>query len=79
MEIRYSMTAQRALHRSGKRELIRQKIEQLAIDPKSLGANVTKLQGRADSRLRVQDWRVIFRIEGNILHVYEIGPRSAIY
>ncbi len=79
MEICYSLSAQRALRRSDKRVVIRQKIEQLAIDPASLAANVKKLQGRGESRLRVQDWRVIFRIEGDMLHVEDIGPRGSIY
>lgn len=79
MEIYYSLSAQRALRRSDKRVVIRQKIERLAIDPASLGANVKKLKGREESRLRVQDWRVIFRIEGDVLHVDDIGPRGSIY
>ncbi len=79
MEIYYSLSAQRALRRSDKRVVIRQKIEQLATDPASLAANVKKLQGRDESRLRVQDWRVIFRIEGEVLQVDDIGPRGSIY
>jgi mRNA-degrading endonuclease RelE of RelBE toxin-antitoxin system len=79
VEIRYSMSAQRALRRSDKRELIRRKIEQLAVDSKSLGGNIKKLQGRPEFRLRVQDWRVIFLIEDNVLHVEEIEPRGSIY
>ena len=73
------MSAQRALRRSDKRELIRQKIEQLAAEPKALGPNIKKLHGRPESRLRVQNWRVIFRIEGEILHVDEIEPRGSAY
>jgi mRNA interferase RelE/StbE len=79
MEVRYSMSALRALRRADKRELIERKIEQLATDPESLAANVKPLRGRLASRLRVQDWRVIFRIENGTLHVDEIGPRGSIY
>ena len=79
MEIRYSASARRALRMSDKRLVIRQKIEQLAVDPGSLAANVKKLQGRPEFRLRVQDWRVIYRIEGSILYVDEVGPRGSIY
>lgn len=50
----------KALLRSNKRTLIRQKIEELAHDPDSLAANMKRLQGRPEYRLRVQDWRVIF-------------------
>lgn len=86
MEIRFSKSAMRALLRSDKRELIRQKIAELASDPRSLSANVKRLQGRSEYRLRVQDWRVIFRIEsdvfdveGGILWIDEIGPRGSVY
>jgi mRNA interferase RelE/StbE len=79
VEIRYSLSAQRSLRYSDKRQLIRKKIEQLAVDPDSLGANVKKFQGRSESRLRVQDWRVIFQTEGDTLYVTEIGPRGSIY
>jgi mRNA interferase RelE/StbE len=73
------MSALRSLRRSDKRELIARKIEQLAADPQSIAPNVKKLQGRPESRLRVQDWRVIFRIEGGVLHIDEIGARGSVY
>ena len=79
MEIRYSVSALRALRRCDKRALIEQKIDQLATDPQSLARNVKRLQGRAASRLRVQDWRVIYREELELLHVIEVGPRGSIY
>jgi mRNA interferase RelE/StbE len=79
VEIRYSASARRELRRCDKRQLIRKKIGQLAADRPSLRANVKKLQGRSESRLRVQDWRVIFRTEGDVLYIDEIGPRSSIY
>ncbi|WP_294132384.1 addiction module toxin RelE [Sphingobium sp.] len=60
MDIRFSKAAMKALLRSNKRTLIRQKIEELAHDPDSLAANMKRLQGRPEYRLRVQDWRVIF-------------------
>lgn len=79
MEVRYSKTAQKALLRSNKRMLIRQKIDELAADPSKLEANVVRLVGQPESRLRVQDWRVIFRIEGSVLWIDQIGPRGSIY
>lgn len=79
MEIRFSRSAQRALLRSEKRLLIRKKIGELAENPDALSANVKKLQGRPEFRLRVQDWRVIFRIDGGILWVDDIGPRGSVY
>jgi mRNA interferase RelE/StbE len=79
LEIRYSDEALRTLRRSNKRDLIRSKIEQFASDPDSLRANLKRLQGRPESRLRVQDWRVIFRIEGTVLWIDKILPRRAAY
>lgn len=79
MEVRFSRTAARALLRSNKAALIRHKIGELAGDPSSQEANVKRLRGRPELRLRVQDWRVIFRIEDDVLWIDDIGPRGAIY
>jgi mRNA interferase RelE/StbE len=79
VRISYSVSALRSLRRSDKRELLERKIEQLADDPASLATNVKRLQGRQASRLRIQDWRVIFRVEGDNLYVDEIGPRGSVY
>ena len=69
----------RALLRSDKRTLIRAKLDELAAEPLSQSANVRKLQGRSEYRLRVQDWRVIFRMEDGVLWIDDIGPRGSIY
>jgi mRNA-degrading endonuclease RelE of RelBE toxin-antitoxin system len=79
MEIRFSKTAMRALLRSNKRMLIREKIEELASDPLSQSGNVKRLQSRSEYRLRVQDWRVIFRIEDQVLWIDDIAPRGSAY
>lgn len=79
VEIRLSKSASRSLLRSDKRELLRQKLGELAAEPLSQSANVKKLQGRQGYRLRVQNWRIIFRIEGDVLWVDDIGPRGSIY
>jgi mRNA interferase RelE/StbE len=79
MGIRLSKTAMRALLRSDKGELIRHKISDLANDPLSQSPNVKRLQGRSDYRLRVQGWRVIFRIEAGVLWIDDIGPRGSVY
>ena len=79
MKTRYSRSAQRALLRSNKRTLIAEKIEALSEDPLALNANITRLQGREEYRLRVQDWRVIFRVEDDVLWIDDIGPRGSIY
>ena len=44
-----------------------------------MNVNVTKLRGRSEYRLRVQNWRVVFRIEDDILIVDDIAPRGAVY
>ena len=77
METRFSKTAARALMRSNKRRLIREKIAELAGNPLSLSANIVKLQGRPEYRLRVQDWRIIFRIEDSVLWIDDIAPRGS--
>ena len=67
------------LRRSNKRALLVQKIQELAANPDALQANVIRLQGRTEYRLRVQDWRVVFRIENDVLFVDEIEPRGSVY
>lgn len=79
MEIRYSNAAAKALRRSDKRALIREKIDQLALDPASLSTNVIRLSGRDEFRLRVQNWRVLFRIEEGVLLVDQVLPRGSAY
>lgn len=79
LEIRYSVESLRTLRRLNKRDLIRRKIEEFAADPESLQANVKRLEGRPESRLRIQDWRVIFRIEGSILWIDKVLPRASAY
>ena len=54
MDTRFSATAVRALLRSNKRDLIRTKIAELAEAPLAGNANVKRLQGRSEYRLRVQ-------------------------
>ena len=79
METRYSKSALKALRKSDKAKLIVEKIKELAADPDALTANVTKLVGRPESRLRVQNWRVIFRIVDGVLFVDDIAPRGGVY
>ena len=79
MRVVISKVASRALQRSNKRILIAQKIEALANDPDAQPGNVRTLQGRPGFRLRVQDWRVLFRIEEDILYIDEIEPRGSAY
>ena len=60
-------------------DLIENKIEQLARDPDSLKNNVTRLVGTKESRLRIGDWRVIYRVDGDNLLIIKIAPRGGAY
>ncbi len=79
MRIDISKTAGRSLARSDKRKLITAKILELAANRDALAANIVKLREREGYRLRVQNWRIIFRIEGDVLHIDEIEPRGSAY
>lgn len=58
---------------------IRSKIQQYAEDPASIANNVKKLQGVEYSRLRVGDWRVIFREDGVVIDIIKIAGRADVY
>ncbi|MEN9316549.1 MAG: hypothetical protein RIS35_2942 [Pseudomonadota bacterium] len=62
------------------RELLTEKIEDLARDPYS-AANVRQLVGRPGYRLRVGDWRVIYDVDDGrlVVRVLRIGPRGGVY
>jgi mRNA interferase RelE/StbE len=79
-EIVYTRSAVRSLRRipANVSARIKAKIEQYAMDPASLGNNVTELKGRGGLRLRVGDWRVIME-DDVVLAVLRIGPRGDIY
>jgi len=52
---------------------------QYAADPASLANNVKRLRGGNEMRLRVGDWRVVFREDGVILAIIRIAPRGEAY
>ena len=79
LQIRYSDEALLTLRRLNKRDLIRRKIRELAESPTAMRNNVTRLQGRPESRRRVQDWRVIFRVEEGTLWIDKVLPRGLAY
>ena len=79
MRIRYSKTAQGALLRSHKRDLIRRKIEAFAESADFSVPNVSRLKGQPEFRLRVQDWRVLFQIDEDEMTVIDIAPRGSAY
>ncbi|ODT36022.1 MAG: hypothetical protein ABS55_07515 [Lautropia sp. SCN 70-15] len=63
------------------RALLIGKIRLLAQGPHALGNNVSKLTGRNEFRLRVQDWRVIYRLfdDRMVLLIIKIGVRGDVY
>jgi len=60
---------------------IRQKMAIIAQDPYGQHNNVTKLKDRPGYRLRVGDWRVIYKIlDGQVrILVVKIAPRGSVY
>jgi len=79
MEVSYTRTALRALKRCNKRKLIEAKIDEMSKQPLEENQNVKRLRGRPEYRLRVQDWRVIFAVDGTILEIRQIKPRGSAY
>ena len=81
MEIKYSKAAARALMHmpTSTAKRIRAKIEQYAANPASLANNVKRLRGGNELRLRVGDWRVIFRADGAVLAIIRIALRGQAY
>lgn len=60
---------------------IREKLENIATDPFADYPNVKKLQGREGYRLRVGDWRVIYKVQNQQLMVIvlKIASRGEVY
>jgi mRNA interferase RelE/StbE len=62
-------------------KLIREKLEQFAVDPFASIPNAKKLQGRDGNRLRIGDWRVIYEVNKNevVIIVLKVAPRDEVY
>jgi mRNA interferase RelE/StbE len=76
------LSAVEALEKAPKnvRQTLLEKIFQLAANPASQQNNVKALQGiKGDLRLRVGDYRIIFRVIDDQLHIVAVGPRRDIY
>jgi mRNA interferase RelE/StbE len=78
--ISYTRTAVRALrkHRNAAPRIMA-KVEVYAADPGSLVNMVTEMVGKDCMRLRVGDFRVLFRETATEVVVLDIGPRGSIY
>lgn len=82
MHVQYSKESLKTLRSVDTKtaKLIRDKILQLASEPRSLKNNIKKLKGAKDIYwLRVGDWRVLYREDGTILSILKIGARSGVY
>ena len=82
-KLSYSKSSLKSLKRipDGKRRLIMEKLEILKENPYKGNNNVKKLTGLDGYRLRVGDYRVIYRIEDKLLMIFvvEIDVRGSIY
>lgn len=82
-EIAYSKVSVKALRRmpTNTPANIRARIIELAADPDAANNNVAKLKGRAERRLRVGGWRVLFAVDrkARVIDVKLIGPRGSVY
>jgi len=81
--IAYSKEAAKSLQRMPRNmaQLIREKLELIAVDPYADHPNAKKLQGREGFRLRVGDGRVIYKMQNEqlIIVVLKIASRGEIY
>ena len=82
-KIIFAKGAQKALLRLPKNMavLVRQKLEQLAVDTYAPNTNAMKLQNRSGYRLRIGDWRVIYEIQNDelVILVLKIAQRGEVY
>ena len=82
-EVLYAKQADRALRRMPRNQaqVIRAKIEEIAQDPYAQHNTVTKLVGRAGYRLRVDDWRVLYKLQDQqlIMLVVKVASRGDVY
>ena len=81
--IAYTKEATKSLQRMSRNtaQLIREKLEAIAADPYANHPNAKKLHGREGYRLRVGDWRVVYKIQNDqlIIVVLKIAARGEIY
>ena len=81
--IAYSKDATTSLLRMPRNtaKLIREKLEIIAADPYADHPNAKKLQGREGYRLRVGDWRVVYKIQNEqlIIIVLKVASRGEVY
>jgi mRNA interferase RelE/StbE len=81
--IEYRRPARKALLKIPKATAMRflTAFEQLASNPRRHDLDVKPMTGREGYRLRIGDWRALYRIENDrlVILVVDIGPRGDIY
>jgi mRNA interferase RelE/StbE len=80
--IRYEKAAVKALAamQPAKSAALVAAVERYAADPWARQNNVAPLIGHpGKARIRVGDWRAIVERDGDILTVWDVGPRGDIY
>jgi mRNA interferase RelE/StbE len=80
--IAYSKNALRTLRRIPVNAAanIREKIELYATTSEALANKVVRLQGVSGNfRLRVDDWRVIFTENAEVVAIIKVGARGSVY
>lgn len=81
-DIAYSKDAVRALKGMPRNTALRlrRKIEQFAEEPASLANNVEAIAGEPGLlRLRVGNWRLLFRLTDGTMEVRSVASRAAVY
>lgn len=84
VDIEYEIMAVRSLHRMQPKaaENIRTRLAAIAEDPFAAHANVETIRGlRNGFRLRVGDWRAVYRVDvdNQVMQVIKIAPRGEVY
>lgn len=81
--VTYEKAAFRALRDmdAKQRQRMMARIADLAANPKEKNNNVKKLQGVEGYRLRVGDWRILYRLKDQelVIVVIDIGQRKEVY
>lgn len=61
------------------KKVILRKIKLLSLHPLPLGKNITQLKNTDVFRLRVGNYRILYRINNDTIEIYAIGHRKDIY
>jgi len=79
----YTKEAAKSLQRMPRNtaQLIREKLEMIAANPFADHPIAKKLQGREGYRLRVGDWRVIYKVQNQqlLIIVLKVASRGEVY